>query len=171
MNFYEKPLCDLSDKEWEQICMRCGKCCMCKYSEGEVIHFSNHMCRFFDIKKGLCSCYKDRLEKADGGCVKVDMNLLEHHLNLLPPSCAYRRLYEGRGLPLYHPLLTGDPNSVIKAGQTVKSLPVFSEDAQEKALNALLLSIKKHHWTTAQLAQKLATINRKYSLKWLENYL
>ena len=170
MNFYKKPLSALSDEEWEQICLKCGKCCMCKYSDGNIIHFSNYMCQFFDIKKGICSCYDDRIETAQGECVKVNLDLLEHNLELLPPSCAYRRLYEGRGLPSYHPLLTGDPNSAIKAKQTVKSLPVISENTREKALNALLRKIKKYHLTEAQINQKLAYINEKCSLKWLESY-
>ena len=143
---------------------------MCKYDGNDVIHFSNYMCRFFDIKKGLCSCYNDRIETANGGCVKVDMDLLENHLELLPPECAYRRLYEGRGLPSYHPLLTGNPNSAIEAGQTVMSLPVVPENAKEKALDTLLRNIKKYHWTSAQITQKLAEINEKYSLRWLESH-
>ena len=166
MNFYEKPLRDLSEKEWEQICLRCGKCCMCKYSDDNIIHFSNYMCKFFDLQKGLCSCYDDRIEKAKGGCVKVDMDLLEHRLELLPPSCAYRSIYEGRGLPPYHPLITGRPNSAIKAKQTVKSLPVISEDAKEKALMSLLNEVMN----IPLVAQKLAEIEDKYALKWLESY-
>ena len=168
MNFYEKPLNTLSEKEWEQICMRCGKCCMCKYSDQNVIHFSNYMCKFFDLKKGICSCYDNRL--TTGECVKVDMHLLENHLELLPPTCAYRRLYEGRGLPSYHQLLSGDPNSAIKVGQTVHSMPVISEDAKEKALITLLRKITKHHWTASQITQILAKINEKYALRWLESY-
>lgn len=170
MNFYDKPLSALSDKEWEQICLRCGKCCVCKYDGNDVIYFSNYMCKFFNIKKGLCSCYNERFVKAGNLCRKVDMDLLENHIEMLPTECAYRRLYEGRGLPSYHPLLTGDANSAIKARQTVKSLPVISEDAREKALNTLLRKIKKNHWSEAQIKQKLAEINDKYALRWLESH-
>ena len=168
MNFYEKPLQTLSDQEWEQICMKCGKCCMCKYREGNVIHFSNYICQHFDLKKGLCSCYDSRL--ATGECVKVDMSLLENNLDLLPPSCAYRRLYEGRGLPAYHPLLTGCSNSVVKAKQTVLSLPVVPENAREKALDNLLKQAQQNRWDVSEISQKAIEINNQYSLQWLENY-
>lgn len=170
MNFYEKPLRDLSEKEWEQICLRCGKCCMCKYSDENVIHFSNYMCKFFDLQKGLCSCYDNRLIKAEGGCKKIDMDLLENHLELLPPSCAYRSLYEGRGLPPYHPLLTGKPNSAIKARQTVRSLPVVPEDAKDNALLLLLKKVQQKPLNRHQIEQELKKIDDKYSLKWLESY-
>jgi len=170
MNFYEKPLNTLSEKEWEQICMRCGKCCMCKYSDGTVIHFSNYMCKFFDFKNGLCSCYHNRLEKTDSGCLKVDVALLEQHLELLPPSCAYRRLYEGRGLPPYHPLLTGNPNSVIEAEQTVSSLPVISESLREDALKALLKKAKHNHWNVRLVVLKALEIDCQHPLRWLESY-
>jgi len=170
MNFYEKPLSEFSDEEWEQICMKCGKCCMCKFSENDVVHFSNQMCKFFDIQKGECSCYSTRFDVAKGECQKVSMELLENDLGLLPPSCAYRRLYEGRGLPSYHPLITKNPKSVIDAGQTVKSLPVFSENAQGDAVQSLLKTAFQQHWSEVKIMYKVSRICKRYSLKLLETY-
>ena len=170
MYFYEKPLQDLTDEEWEQICMKCGKCCMCKYSEGEVVHFSNQMCQYFDLKKGMCSCYNSRFDKARGECKKVSMELLQNNLELLPPSCAYRRLYEGRGLPPYHPLLTGNPQSVVKAKQTVCTMPVFSETAEDDSLVNLMTTALKNGWSEDKIRQEVFRIRKKFRLKWLETY-
>lgn len=170
MNFYEKSLSELTDEQWEQICMKCGKCCMHKYSGDGLLHFSNQMCKHFDLKKCICSCYNTRFKVARGGCKKVDMHLLEHYLELLPPSCAYRRLYEGKGLPPYHPLLTGNPKSVILAGQTVKSLPVFVDGDKEKAIVALIKAAKQKNWEDSQLMQKAKRLIKKYQLRWLETY-
>jgi len=170
MDFYEKPLSELTSEEWEKICLKCGKCCMCKYSGDGLIHFSNHICHYFDLNKGLCSCYEERFEVAKGDCKKVSLELLENDLGLLPPSCAYRSLYEGRGLPVYHPLLTKDPKSVEKAGKTLKSLPVFSEKAKDDALMDLLKQVSQKRLSRDDVIQKAKEIHDKFALRWLESY-
>ena len=170
MNFYEKPLSELTDEQWEQICLKCGKCCMLKYSDNGVIHFSNRICKYFDLKKGICSCYNKRFELTDSECKKVNLQLLEENLELLPPSCAYRRLYEGKGLPPYHPLLTDNPQSVILAKQTVKALPVHLDGSQEKAVIALLRTAKQQNWSDDRLMQNARKVFEKYDLQWLETY-
>lgn len=143
---------------------------MCKYSENGMILFSNQMCRFFDLKKGICSCYMERFNVANLECKKVSLELLEHELYLLPPSCAYRRLYEGRGLPAYHPLLTQDAKSVVKAKQTVKSLPVFSEDAESDATMALVDTALKEKLDASEIKRRFSEIRKRFKLKWLETY-
>lgn len=166
-NFYEKELFELTDDEWEKICMRCGKCCMCKYSEDGFIHFSNQMCRFFDMRQGICSCYDRRFEVNSSDCRKISFELLQNNLSLLPPSCAYRRLYEGRGLPSYHPLLTGKK---LPAKYTVAAMPVFSEtDADEARAKVIMEGIEKK-WDGKRIWMEQKKIAERFKLKWLETY-
>jgi hypothetical protein len=40
-------------------------------------------------------------------------------VNWLPATCAYRLLAAGEPLPWWHPLLSGDPDTVRMAGVTV----------------------------------------------------
>jgi hypothetical protein len=54
----------------------------------------------------------------------------------MPKSCAYRRLHEGRGLPSWHPLITGDPESTHKAGVSIRG-QVISEEALADPEDAL----------------------------------
>jgi len=44
----------------------------------------------------------------------------------MPDSCSYRLLTEGRPLPQWHPLISGDKNSVHQSGHSVRG-KVISE--------------------------------------------
>lgn len=168
--FYEKKkLSEFTDDEWEQICMKCGRCCMIKYDDYGLVHFSNRICRYFNLKTGRCSCYDTRLS-AGRSCAKVDMHLLENNLDLLPETCAYRLLYEGKPLPSYHPLITGDENSPVKAGITVKSLDVYSEAEVSDALFNLHVKSVEEQWCEEKFLREEVKIFEKYSPKYLLSY-
>jgi uncharacterized cysteine cluster protein YcgN (CxxCxxCC family) len=49
----------------------------------------------------------------------------------MPPSCAYRRLDEGKPLPAWHPLITGDPESVHKAGVSIRGQTLNENELAE----------------------------------------
>ena len=111
--FWEsKSLAELSEEEWEALCDGCGLCCLHKVEEecsGRIV-YTRVTCRLLDPETGRCLSYRRRRELVPE-CVRLAADRPEA-FRWLPETCAYRRLHEGRPLPDWHPLLTGDPASV-----------------------------------------------------------
>lgn len=124
----DKALAELTHGEWESLCDRCGRCCLLKLEDidnGEL-HFTNIACR--QLQQSTCQCrqYAQRTRLVPD-CLELTPESLPGLLDHLPTSCAYRRLAEGRPLPPWHPLLSGEPDSVARAGITVSG-KVISEE-------------------------------------------
>ena len=75
-------------------------------------------------------------------CVRLTPEKLET-LDWLPDSCAYLRLQRGQGLADWHPLISGDPESVHRAGISVRGWTVSEDDAGDLAAGgAVELSLR-----------------------------
>ncbi|HEB95768.1 MAG TPA: YcgN family cysteine cluster protein [Sedimenticola thiotaurini] len=128
--FWERiPLAALDPEQWEALCDGCAKCCLHRFEETETraIVFTNVACRYLDPDSCRCRDYPNRSVNVPD-CVTVTLEVLEDPY-WLPASCAYRLLAEGRPLPPWHPLVSGDPASVAKAGQSVCGLVVSELEA------------------------------------------
>jgi hypothetical protein len=115
-----KSLSEMSWTEWEAVCDGCARCCLRKLESpgGEEVHYTCVACRLLDIENCRCTAYRDRTE-AEPGCLRLTLKD-ETPFSWLPKSCAYRRLYERKDLPPWHPLITGDPESVHRAGISMR---------------------------------------------------
>ena len=135
--FWEfKRLEAMTVAEWESLCDGCGLCCLVRFEDeetGEIIPTRVH-CRLFDPDRCRCTDYAAR-KKHVPDCIKLTPHNIEA-LEWMPPSCAYRRLHEGKDLPHWHPLITGDPDSVHRAGISVRGQTI-SEAVLADAEDAL----------------------------------
>ncbi len=121
-----KTLEQMTHAEWESLCDGCGKCCLEKLQDEETgeIAYTNVACRLLDTETCRCSNYSRRMSYVFE-CVKLTpRNITE--LSWIPRTCAYRLLAEGKDLFWWHPLVSGNPETVHQAGMSVRgrSVPV-----------------------------------------------
>ncbi len=124
-----KRLEDLSPEEWESLCDGCGRCCLHKLRDEETgeISFTNVACRMLDLETARCRRYASRTRWVPDCVTLTPQDLRE--IDWLPPSCAYRLVAEGADLPAWHPLVSGDPQSVHAAGASVRGRAVSEREA------------------------------------------
>ncbi|WP_158916511.1 YcgN family cysteine cluster protein [Caulobacter sp. S45] len=122
------PLAEMTSQEWESLCDGCGRCCLVRFEDEDTSEIipTRISCRLLNTETCACSNYPRRRRYVPD-CIKLTPDKIEE-LTWMPRSCAYRRLYEGRGLASWHPLVSGDPESVHRAGVSVRG-QVVSETA------------------------------------------
>lgn len=109
----------LNHAEWEALCDGCGQCCLIKLEDEETgeVEYTSVACKLLDCSTGACSDYPNRRDFVPD-CIQLTPELLQQ-IKWLPSTCAYRRVYEGKDLPRWHYLITGDRQSVINAKKSV----------------------------------------------------
>lgn len=144
MTFWkEKKLAQMTAAEWESLCDGCGRCCLVKLEDEDTgqIHFTDVACLLFDGSTCRCGDYKNRTKKVSD-CVKLTpQNVGE--LNWLPHTCAYRQLAEGRPLEWWHPLVSGDRETVVQAGISMRGKTISESDVHPMDLINRIKRLKK----------------------------
>jgi uncharacterized cysteine cluster protein YcgN (CxxCxxCC family) len=118
-----KSLEQMTREEWESLCDGCGRCCLHKLRHEET----NELCRLLDLDSCRCTDYPRRQRRVPD-CVSLTPEALKE-IDWLPPSCAYRRVRDGKGLAWWHPLVSGDPETVHQAGVSVRGRAISERRA------------------------------------------
>ena len=113
--FYE-----YTPQEWEQLCDGCAKCCLHKLEDDDSgeIHQTNVCCQYLDLETCRCTDYPARNELVPTCMVLTPENVFE--ISWLPNTCAYRLVAEGKPLPDWHHLVSGDKNSVHDSDHSIQ---------------------------------------------------
>jgi len=135
-----KSLQEMTPGEWESLCDGCGRCCLHKLEDidSSLLFYTNVACRLLDEDSCRCTNYPQRMSLVSD-CMQLSPDRQEQFA-WLPTSCAYRRLANGQGLEDWHPLLSGDPESVRRAGISVYRKTVSEEGVRTEELEEHIIT-------------------------------
>ena len=123
----DKPLAELDARQWEALCDGCARCCLHKLEDeddGEVF-YTRVRCRYLDEQTCRCSDYPNRSVLVEN-CIRLDASSVGA-LEWRPATCAYRMRAQGLPLAAWHPLVSGDPDSVHRAGISIRGRCISDE--------------------------------------------
>jgi len=126
-----KTLAEMSPGEWESLCDGCAKCCLEKLEDEETgeVSYTEIGCTLLDGEACRCKDYDNRANFVPD-CVRLSAGNLAD-LKWLPSTCAYLLISKGEDLPDWHPLVTGNAESVHRAGQSVRGRVIDEKDADD----------------------------------------
>jgi len=122
-----KSLGEMSKAEWEGLCDGCGRCCLVTLEDEDTgeRYRTSIACRLLDVGRCRCRDYAARHRRV-ADCIAIDADRV-NGLDWLPDTCAYRLIAGGEDLAWWHPLVSGDPQTVHLSGASVRGWCV-SED-------------------------------------------
>jgi len=123
---------EFNEKQWESLCDGCGKCCVYQLEDEDNLgayYTTNVVCRYLHPQKCHCTSYKNRQQLVPD-CMNITPENIAT-LDWLPDSCAYILVYQNKDLPDWHPLKTGDTNSVHEAGASVSGRCIPDDQAED----------------------------------------
>lgn len=132
--FLTAELSELNEQQWESLCDQCGRCCLVKLEDDETgeVHYTNIVCRLYDIEAGRCSDYPNRKTKVPE-CIVI-REFGDEIYTQLPQTCAYRIRFNHKPLPQWHPLVAGNTQQMQNQAIPIWQQVVSEENVHEEQL-------------------------------------
>ncbi|WP_455476706.1 YcgN family cysteine cluster protein [Bartonella sp. B41] len=107
-----RKLEEISTSEWESLCDGCEFCCLHKVEDDDTgdVYATSVACRLLDEETCRCKDYVNHTSIIPD-CISLDVKTIKV-TRWLPESCAYRLIYEVKDLQWWHPLVSGDCQTV-----------------------------------------------------------
>lgn len=140
--FWERPLAELNEAEWEALCDGCGLCCLHKLQDDETeqVFFTDVACDFLDLHTCRCTGYQQRQQQV-ADCLSIrEQSQTEGGdivFEYLPLTCAYRLRHQQQPLPVWHPLLTHQPlkSAAVMGQQGVIHERMLTQDLHDRIID------------------------------------
>lgn len=138
----EKKLHELNQAEWDALCDGCGLCCLQKLQDDETdeIYYTSVSCQFLDTNTCRCKVYPKRFEYLPE-CLNLNMDTFQSALPWLPPSCAYKLVYEGKPLEKWHPLVSKNKASIHRSHRSVRHFAISETEIDEDDWQEYLIDL------------------------------
>ncbi|WP_086931055.1 YcgN family cysteine cluster protein [Agarilytica rhodophyticola] len=136
-----KELSEMTREEWESLCDGCGQCCLHKLEDedsGEIF-YTDVVCRYSNNDTCHCERYSERSVLVPTCVTLTPENLYDY--DWLPLTCAYRLLSQGKPLYNWHPLVSGNPESVHEASMSIRYRAISEDNINEDDLEERIV-----HW-------------------------
>jgi uncharacterized cysteine cluster protein YcgN (CxxCxxCC family) len=133
-----KKLAEMTVDEWERLCDGCGRCCLKKLQDEDTgrIAYTDVACKLLDRDRCRCRRYPSRHALVPD-CIALRTD--QQAFDWLPSTCAYRKLAAGKPLEWWHPLVSGDPETVHRARISVRGRTLAEADVATDALDTRVI--------------------------------
>ncbi len=136
----KKSLFEMTRQEWESLCDGCGRCCLEKLKDHKTgkVYYTDLACRYLDLSTCRCRVYGERTHLVPDCEWLIPAKIRKY--GWLPKSCAYRLISEGKELAWWHPLISGNPETVHAEGISIRGKAVSSIGIPESEFEDHIIS-------------------------------
>lgn len=133
------PLHGLTRPQWESLCDGCGRCCLEKLENRKTgrVFYTCVSCYLLDITSCRCTDYAHR-RRLVPNCIRLTPDNIKR-IKWLPKTCAYRIIANRGDLPWWHPLVSGDPQTVHAAGVSVQTLAISESTVDQDRMEDYII--------------------------------